>query len=105
MANPLGRTYLGAVTSEARGFPMGWSVNIGTIAGTAVRIHVKFLLFLVWIFVESYMSGGAQAAWISTEFKVLLFDCVVVDEFGHIFTALAFGVETQEVQVLQSGGV
>jgi len=26
---------------------MGWSVNIGRIAGTAIRIHVTFLLFLV----------------------------------------------------------
>jgi len=29
---------------------MGWSVTIGRIAGTAVRLHVTFLLFLVWIF-------------------------------------------------------
>jgi hypothetical protein len=29
---------------------MRWSINIGSIAGTAVRIHVTFLLFLGWIF-------------------------------------------------------
>ena len=28
---------------------MSWSINIGTIAGTAVRIHLTFLLFLGWI--------------------------------------------------------
>src|SRR6266702_907553 len=105
MANPLGRTYLGAVTSEARGFPMGWSVNIGTIAGTAVRIHVTFLLFLVWIFVASYMSGGPQAAWNSTAFMVLLFACVLAHEFGHIFTARVFGVATPDVTLLPIGGV
>src|SRR6266705_1682365 len=105
MANPLGRTYLGAVTSEARGFPMGWSVNIGTIAGTAVRIHVTFLLFLVWIFVASYMSGGPQAAWNSTAFMVLLFVCVLLHEFGHILTARAFGVATPDVTLLPIGGV
>ena len=38
---------------------MSWSLNIGTIAGTAVRIHVTFLLFLGWIFVASWVAGGA----------------------------------------------
>ena len=84
---------------------MGWSVNIGTIAGTAVRIHVTFLLFLVWIFVASYMSGGAQAAWSGTAFMVLLFVCVLAHEFGHILTARAFGVATPDVTLLPIGGV
>ncbi len=84
---------------------MGWSVNIGTIAGTAVRIHVTFLLFLVWIFVASYMSGGPQAAWNSTAFMVLLFACVLAHEFGHIFTARVFGVATPDVTLLPIGGV
>jgi hypothetical protein len=29
---------------------MSWSINIGTITGTAVRIHITFVLFLGWIF-------------------------------------------------------
>ena len=40
---------------------MGWSLNIGSVAGTAIRIHVTFLLFLAWIFGVSYVSGGAAA--------------------------------------------
>jgi Zn-dependent protease/CBS domain-containing protein len=84
---------------------MGWSVNIGTIAGTAVRIHVTFLLFLVWIFAASYLSGGAEAAWSGTLFMVLLFVCVLAHEFGHIFTARAFGVATPDVTLLPIGGV
>jgi hypothetical protein len=28
---------------------MPWSLNIGTIAGTAVRVHITFLPFLGWI--------------------------------------------------------
>ena len=27
---------------------MSWSLNIGSVAGTAVRIHITFLLFLGW---------------------------------------------------------
>ena len=40
---------------------MVWSLNIGRIAGTAIRIHVTFLLFLVWVWASSYASGGAEA--------------------------------------------
>jgi len=38
---------------------MPWSINIGTIAGTAVRIHLTFVLFLGWIVIASWVSGGA----------------------------------------------
>ncbi len=84
---------------------MGWSVTIGSIAGTAVRIHITFLLFLVWIFGAAYASGGATAAWTSLVFILLVFLCVLAHEFGHIFTARAFGVVTPDVVLLPIGGV
>jgi stage IV sporulation protein FB len=84
---------------------MGWSINIGSIAGTAIRLHVTFLLFLVWIFFASYSSGGVEAAWYSLAFMVLLFACVVAHEFGHIFMARHFGVSTPTVTLLPIGGV
>jgi stage IV sporulation protein FB len=84
---------------------MFWSINVGRIAGTAVRIHITFLLFLIWIWVASYVSGGAEAAWSGLLFMVLLFICVLAHEFGHIFTARAFGVETPDVTLLPIGGV
>src|SRR6266508_2435236 len=83
---------------------MLWSINIGTIAGTAVRIHVTFLLFLGWIFIASWYSGGPQAAWSGLAFMILLFACVLAHEFGHIFTARAFGVATPDVTLLPIGG-
>jgi stage IV sporulation protein FB len=51
------------------------------------------------------MSGGAEAAWRSTAFLVLLFVCVLAHEFGHILTAKAFGVATPDVTLLPIGGV
>ena len=41
---------------------MSWSLNIGKVAGTVVRVHLTFLLFLAWIFAASYASGGAATA-------------------------------------------
>src|ERR1700745_2006640 len=83
---------------------MSWSLDIGSIAGTAVRVHITFLLFLGWIFIAGWTSDGPQAAWQSLLFMVLLFACVVAHEFGHIFTARAFGVSTPDVVLLPIGG-
>jgi Zn-dependent protease/CBS domain-containing protein len=84
---------------------MGWSVNIGSIAGTAVRIHITFLMFLAWIFVASWASDGPANAWTAIAFMILLFACVLAHEFGHILTARAFGVSTPDVTLLPIGGV
>ena len=84
---------------------MSWSISIGRIAGTAIRIHITFLLFLVWIWGASYVTGGAEAAWNGLIFILLLFLCVLAHEFGHIFTARAFGVQTPDVTLLPIGGV
>jgi Zn-dependent protease/CBS domain-containing protein len=84
---------------------MGWSITVGSVAGTKVRIHVTFLLLLAWIFFANYLSVGPQAAWNALLFVTLLFLCVLLHEFGHIFTARAFGISTPEVILLPIGGV
>ena len=84
---------------------MSWSLNIGRVAGTVVRIHLTFLLFLAWIFAASYAASGAATAWDTLLFIVLLFLCVLLHEFGHIFTARTFGVNTPYVTLLPIGGV
>ena len=40
---------------------MRWSLNIGSLGGTEIRIHVTFLLFLIWIGAIYYRQGGADA--------------------------------------------
>jgi Zn-dependent protease/CBS domain-containing protein len=84
---------------------MSWSLNIGTIAGTAVRVHITFFLFLGWIFFASYVAEGPEDAVASLLFMLLLFACVLAHEFGHIFTARAFGIATPDVTLLPIGGV
>src|SRR5262249_17961518 len=84
---------------------MSWSLGIGRIAGTAVPVHLTFLLFLVWIWAASCVPGGGPAAWSGLTFLVLLFLCVLAHEFGHIFTARAFGIPTPDVTLLPIGGV
>ena len=84
---------------------MSWSFNIGSIAGTQVRIHVTFVLFLAWIFARELRVRRRRCGLERHAFLVLLFLCVLAHEFGHIFTARAFGVRTPDVTLLPIGGV
>ena len=84
---------------------MAWSITVGTIAGTAVRIHLTFLLFLLWIGIAQALSGGASAAIGAVAFMASLFACVVLHEFGHILAARRYGIRTPEVTLYPIGGV
>ena len=84
---------------------MRWSLTIGRFGGTAVKIHVTFLLLLAWIGFSAWRQQGPAAARDSVVFIVLIFACVVLHEFGHILIARRFGIKTPEVTLLPIGGV
>jgi stage IV sporulation protein FB len=84
---------------------MGWSFPIGTVKGTVIRIHLTFVLFLVWIGVSHYAQGGQRAAFEGVLFISLLFTCVLLHEFGHVFAARRYGVQTPDITLLPIGGV
>jgi Zn-dependent protease/CBS domain-containing protein len=84
---------------------MSWSIPIGTVRGTVIRLHLTFLLFLLWIAVAHYSAGGPQAALEGVLFISLLFLCVLLHEFGHITAARHYGVQTPDVILLPIGGV
>jgi stage IV sporulation protein FB len=84
---------------------MLWSIPVARIAGTVVRIHVTFLLFLVWIGGAQWRMGGREAAIEGVLFMLLLFACVLAHEFGHIFAAKRYGIQTPEVTLWPIGGV
>ncbi|RWM75630.1 MULTISPECIES: site-2 protease family protein [Mesorhizobium] len=84
---------------------MSWSLNLGTIAGTTVRVHFTFLLLLVWIWLTHYRIGGTPAAWEGVAFIIAVFACVVLHEFGHIAAARYFGIGTPDITLFPIGGV
>jgi stage IV sporulation protein FB len=84
---------------------MGWSLPIGTVFGTVIRIHVTFLLFLAFIGATAYARGGQAVAVQSVLYIVLLFLCVLLHEFGHVFAARRYGVQTPDITLLPIGGV
>jgi Zn-dependent protease len=84
---------------------MNWSLTVGRIAGTNIRLHVTFLIFLAWIGIADYLAGGPAAAAESIVFILLVFLCVTLHEFGHITMARRFGVNTPQVILSPIGGI
>jgi Zn-dependent protease/CBS domain-containing protein len=84
---------------------MPWSITVARVGGTAVRIHVTFLLLLGWIWFAYYQRGGTEAAWEGVLFIALLFFCVLLHEFGHVFAARRYGVKTKDVTLWPFGGI
>lgn len=84
---------------------MSWSIPLGRIAGTEIRLHLTFLLLLAWIGVAHGLQGGMAAAVQGIVFICLLFGCVLLHEFGHVAAARRYGVRTPDITLLPIGGV
>jgi len=52
-----------------------------------------------------YAQGGQRAAVEGVLFISLLFACVLLHEFGHVFAARRYGVQTPDITLLPIGGV
>lgn len=84
---------------------MGWSISLGRIAGTEVRIHLTFFLLIAWFAAVAGSKGGQAAAVEAVVFILAVFACVLAHEFGHVLTARRFGIGTRDITLLPIGGV
>lgn len=84
---------------------MAWSFRLLTVAGTEVRVHLTFFLLLVWFGAVQWMAVGPEAAVFAVVFIVLLFLCVLLHEFGHVFAARRYGIRTPDITLLPIGGL
>jgi Zn-dependent protease/CBS domain-containing protein len=84
---------------------MSWSMNLGSVFGTEVRVHFTFLFLLVWIGTIIWIDSGAAAAIDAIIIVLLLFFCVVLHEFGHALVARRFGIKTSHITLWPIGGV
>lgn len=78
-------------------------MQIGTVLGIPIRIHVTFLLILIWF----GMAAAAASRNVPREiaFVLALFACVALHELGHAAMARRFGVRTREIVLYPIGGV
>jgi stage IV sporulation protein FB len=84
---------------------MGWSISLGRIAGTEVRIHLTFFLLLAWFGLVAGAQGGVAAGFASIGFILAIFACVLAHEYGHVLMARRFGIGTRDIILLPIGGV
>jgi Zn-dependent protease len=88
---------------------MSWSFKLLSVRGIPVRVHVTFVLILLWA-AYAGLSTRADAGWVQgvsfmVTLTLLLFVCVVFHELGHSLVAQVFGVEVQDITLLPIGGV
>jgi len=79
--------------------PHPWSLQVATVAGIPLRLHITFFLLLIWIF----LVGGRS--WAMVLLVALVFLCVVLHEFGHALVAKHYGVGTKDITLYPIGGV
>src|SRR5688500_3061374 len=84
---------------------MKWVYTIGRIKGTEIKVHLTFVLFLVWWAMMGYQEAGVSGAISAALLLLALFACILLHEFGHILMARRFGVRTPDVILLPIGGV
>jgi Zn-dependent protease/CBS domain-containing protein len=84
---------------------MTWSIPLGRVLGTEIRLHLTFLLLLAWIGFAASAQGGTAAATESILFICLIFLCVLLHEFGHVLAARRYGIQTPDITLLPIGGV
>lgn len=84
---------------------MKWVYTIGRIAGTEIKVHLTFVLFLGWWAWLGYREGGPGGGLTAALLLLALFACILLHEFGHILMARRFGVRTPDVILLPIGGV
>ncbi|MBP2233246.1 stage IV sporulation protein FB [Azospirillum agricola] len=95
----------GACSRHRRSTVMNWSIPIGCVKGTMIRIHATFLLLLLWIGAAHFAQGGWAAAIRGLVFTTLLFLCILLHEFGHVLAARRYGGRTTDITLLPIGGM
>lgn len=81
---------------------MSWSIKIGTAFGIDIKIHITFLLILVW---GALNYGGSAGPLYGVLVIVALFTLVVFHELGHSLAAMRFGIPVKDITLLPIGGV
>jgi Zn-dependent protease/CBS domain-containing protein len=86
---------------------VSWSWTVFRFKGIDVKIHITFVLILLW---AAYYWGaatgrGAQGAIFGVVATVLLFACVTLHEFGHSLVAMSYGVKVRDITLFPLGGL
>lgn len=79
-----------------------WSFRIGRIVGIDIKVHLTFLLILVW---GALNYGGSAGPLYGVTVTLALFTLVLLHELGHSLAARQFGIAVRDIVLLPIGGV
>jgi len=83
---------------------MKWSWKLVTIRGIEIKVHVTFLLVLVWG-AMIWGSGGLSGAIYGTFLTLTVFVFVVLHELGHAVAAQHYNIPVHDILLLPIGGL
>ena len=84
--------------------PINWSLTLGRVFGIRVRIHLLFILWIVFRFLSDALSeDGSIGVW--AVITVFLFGTVLLHEFGHCFGARSVGGDADDILLWPLGGL
>ena len=81
---------------------MNWSIKIGSLFGIDLKVHLTFLLILIW---GAFNYGGSAGPLYGVVVILALFTLVVLHELGHSLAAMGFGIPVKDITLLPIGGV
>ncbi len=86
---------------------MSWSIRLFRVKGIDVKVHLTFVLILIWAAWRwsGDTGAGIQGALFGVVATLLLFAAVTLHELGHSFQALKYGVKVRDITLLPMGGL
>jgi Zn-dependent protease/predicted transcriptional regulator len=86
---------------------MSWSIKLFKVWGIDVRVHLTFILILVWAGFRwsSLTDAGLEGALFGVAATLLLFSAVTLHELSHSYQALKLGVGVRNITLMPMGGL
>lgn len=86
---------------------MSWSIKLLKVKGIDIKVHLTFVLILIWAAYRWSVSTGegTQGALFGIVATLLLFLSVTLHELGHSLQAMKFGVRVKGITLMPMGGL
>lgn len=81
------------------------SLRLGKLFGVDIILHSTFWLLVLYFAVMGLFSGGPMGSLLYLGIGSLVFTIVVMHEFGHIFAARYYGIQTKDIVLTPLGGM
>jgi len=86
---------------------VNWSIKLFKVKGIEVKVHLTFVLILIWAAYRwSGSTGeGVTGAIFGVVATLLLFASVILHEFGHSLQAQKYGITVHDITLMPIGGL